>query len=258
MNYTKEQVKEQLIEAGLKADDILMIHSAFSKVKNIEGGASALLEAFKEVINDGILLLPSHTWASINYDGAIMNKEVANSCVGYLTNVAIKDSSFIRSNHPTHSVLGYGKKALKYLESDNEAKTPVSPNGAFGKLKNGGKILFLGAPLSKNTFVHSIEEVMNVEDRFTEHIYTFYTKDKDGLHEFHMPRHYSTKHPHISENYEKLLPIMLRKEIAREVRIMDINAILVDAAKCYDLVISILKQDIHAFDDLRDVEKYAG
>ncbi len=256
MIYSKQMVKEDLKKAGIASTDILMVHSAFSKVKNIEGGAETLLAAFKEVLTDGIFILPSHTWASVNYDNAIMDKSESNSCVGYLTNVAIKDSDFIRSNHPTHSVVAFGKKACDYINNDNEAKTPVSPNGSFGKLKYGGKILFLGAPLSKNTFVHSVEEEMNVPDRFTDHIYTFYTKDDDKTYEFHMPRHYSTKHPHISENYEKLLPIMLRKGIAKEVKIMDVKAILVDAKECRDLVKTILEQDIHAFDDSRNVEIY--
>jgi len=252
--YTKDILVNELKETGISKNDTLMVHSSFSTIKNIDGGVKAVLEAFKEALSDGLLLLPTHTWASMKEDGAIMHKGDANSCVGYLTNAAILDPDFIRSNHPTHSVVAYGKRALEYIKSDDFATTPVPPNGAFGNLKNGGKILFLGAPLSKNTFVHSIEEEMNVPDRFTEYIYTFYTEEKGNLIEFKMPRHYSTKNPHISDNYEKLLPVMLKKNIAKKVKIMDSESYLVDAKRCYELVVEILKKDIHAFDDLREIE----
>ncbi len=253
--YKKEELLNEIKNIGLNGNETLMIHSSFSSVKNIEGGAESFLEAFKEYFKNGLLLLPSHTWASIKNDNDVLNKQEANSCVGYLTNVAIKDKDFIRSNHPTHSVVAYGMNAIDYIKDDDYAKTPVSPNGSFGKLKNNGYILFIGAPLSKNTFIHSIEEEMNVDDRFTDHIYTFYTNDYNKLIKFNMPRHYSTLNPHISDNYEKLLPVLLKRNIAKKVKIMDSNSYLLDAKKTYNLVKEILNKDIHAFDDLRDIEE---
>jgi len=72
--------------------------------------------------------------------------------------------------------------------------------------------------------------------------------------EFKMPRHYSSLNPHISDNYEKLLPLMLKRNVAKNVKILDSNSYLVDANKLYKLVCNILDKDIHAFDDLRDLE----
>lgn len=254
--YNKKDLLNDIKNMGLTGNELIMIHSAFSSIKNIDGGAKAVIDSFKEYYKNGLLLFPTHTWASIKLDNDIFNKYEANSCVGYLTNEVIKDKDFIRSNHPTHSVCAYGKNAKNYIKDDDYAKTPVSPNGSFGKLKNGGYILFIGAPLSKNTFVHSIEEEFDVKDRFTDHIYKFYTKDKDNLIEFNMPRHYSTLNPHISDNYEKLLPILLKNGIAKKVKILDSNSYLVNAKELYELVSKILKDDIHAFDDLRDLSKY--
>lgn len=252
--YKKEDLLNDLNNLGLTGNETIMIHSAFSSIKNIEGGANTVLDSFKAFFKNGLLLFPSHTWGSIRNDNDILNKEKPNSCVGYLTNMAILDKDFIRSNHPTHSVVAYGKNASIYIKDDDSAKTPVPPNGSFGKLKNNGYILFIGALLSKNTFVHSIEEEYNVPDRFTDHIYTFYTNDNGKMIEFKMPRHYSTLNPHISDNYEKLLPLMLKRNIAKKVKILDSNSYLVDANKLYKLVCNILDKDIHAFDDLRDLE----
>lgn len=255
MKYNYSHLLYDLNNLGLKSNDVLMIHSSFKSVKNIEGGANTILRGFKEILKDGLILIPTHTWATMKEDYQVMDKKSQNSCVGYLTNVVIADDDFVRSNHPTHSVAACGKNALEYIKDDDYAKTPASPNGCFGKLINGGKILFLGAPLSKNTFVHSLEEMADVPNRFTQHIYTFYTKDENGdLKEFHMPRHFNEKCPHISDNYEKLLPIMLEKNIAKEVKILDSKSYLVDAQLCSKLVFDILKKDIHAFDDDRDIK----
>lgn len=252
--YSYNDFYNDISNIGLSGEETIMIHSSFSSIKNIEGGANSVLKALKSFFKNGLLLFPTHTWGSIRNDNDIMDKNSLNSNVGYLTNMAIKDSDFLRSNHPTHSVCAYGRDAKNYIIDDNYAKTPASPNGSFGKLKNNGYILFIGCSLSRNTFVHSIEEEMGVSDRFTNHIYTFFTKNNDEIMEFHMPRHYNEKCPHISDNYEKLLPVMLNLGIAKKVKILDSTSYLVDAHKCRNLVISILKKDIHAFDDQRDIE----
>ena len=253
--YTYNDLLNDIKKTGLNPTDTVLIHSSFSSIKNISGGANCVLEVLKDYFKDGLVLLPTHTWASIQQDGQIMDKHEPNSCVGYLTNCAILDKDFIRSNHPTHSVAAYGKNAKEFIKDDDFAKTPCDPKCSYGKLLNNGKILFIGAKLSKNTLVHCVEEIANVPDRFTEHIYTFYTKTEDGnLIEFHMPRHFNAKCPHISDNYEKLLPIMLEKNIAQKVKILDSNSYLVDAKGCKELVLEILEKDIHALDDERDVK----
>lgn len=243
-------------KVGLNPFDTVMVHSAFSTIKNIEGGVNTVLKAFKDYFKDGLVLIPTHTWESMKKDGDIMDVKKANSCVGYLSNAAIKDPDFIRSNHPTHSVCAFGKNALEYIKDDDFATTPVPPNGSFGKLKYEGKILFIGCPLSKNTFIHSIEEEMEVPNRFTEHIYKFFTKNGDKLIEFNMPKHYNEKCEHISENYEKLYKPFEASGALRRITILGVPSYLLDANSAYRTVKNILSIDIHAFDDQRDISEY--
>ena len=257
MIYKYEDIINELNNMGLKGSETIMVHSSFSSVKNIEGGAKIFLKAFKDYFKDGLLLFPTHTWGIIKDDLDILDIKLPNSNVGYLTNVVIEDKDFIRSIHPTHSVCAYGKNAKEYIKDDINSTTPVSPNGSFGKLKYGDYILFIGCPLSKNTFIHSIEEEMNVDDRFTSHYYKFFVKDYNNeLIEFDIKRHYSTLNPHISDNYEKLLPILLELNIAKKVKLMDSISYLVDSKLLYKLVKELLKYDIHSFDDNRDLKKY--
>ncbi len=255
--YNYDDFIRDLQISGLKSHDTVMVHSSFHSIKNIEGGVSTILKALKDYFKDGLLLFPSHTWESVRNDFDVMIKNEENSCVGYLTNMAIGDSDFIRSNHPTHSVVAYGENREEYIKDDDYAKTPVPPNGSFGKLKYGAKILFIGCKLSKNTFIHSIEEEMDVPSRFTDHIYTFYTQLEDGSKmEFHMPRHYNENCAHISNNYEKLLPIFLRTGCGRRIKLLDSTSYVLDAQLVYKVVKNILANDIHAFDDERDISEY--
>lgn len=252
---TLEDVIFDLEKAGLTKTDKLMIHSGLKSLGQTEGGASTLIQGLQHVLSEGLLIFPTHTWATIREDGQVFDVQKTPSCVGALTNIALQTSDFQRSFHPTHSVCAWGKNKESYLACDLSATTPVSPTGCFGVLKDfKAKILFLGAPLSKNTFIHSIEEEMAVEDRFTEHIYHFITKDGNAFKSFYMPRHYSTKSEHISEHYEKLLPILLQRGIAKEVWIVGCKGYLIDALGCYELVKEILVRDIHAFDDFRPLE----
>ncbi len=247
-------IKDQLEKIGINNNDTLMIHSSL-KALGIDG--RDFIDELCAYLNDGLLIFPTHTWGIIKEDNQVFDVDGTPSNVGMLTNIALNDRRFKRSLHPTHSVCAYGKNKDKYLACDLNAKTPVSPNGCFGVLKDlRAKILFIGAPLSKNTFVHSIEEAYNVPNRFTEHIYHFITKNGDEMLDYYMPRHFNKDCPHISDNYEKLLPYMLKYGIASEGTIGYAKSYLIDAFYCYKLVSHILRRDIHAFDDQRDIAKY--
>lgn len=251
---TKDQIIQTLNEINIKSTDTVLIHSSLKSIGKIEGNAEGLIDTLVNYLNDGLLIFPTHTWATIKNDGDVFDKNNTPSCVGMLTNIALSDKRFSRSNHPTHSVCAAGKNKESYLSLDNNSQTPVSPNGCFGALKNMNcKILFIGAPLSKITFVHSIEEEFDVKDRFTEHIYHFISKDNDKLIDYYMPRHYSKYNPHLSEHYEKLLDIMLKLNIAKKFMLGEAVSYIIDTKGCYELVCNILKKDIHAFDSFKDI-----
>ncbi len=253
LHTTKEDIIYDLKSSGFSKEDIVLIHSSLKSFGSVKG--EDIITAFMEYFSQGLVIFPTHTWASIQTDGQIFDTEQTPSCVGALTNIARKTKGFKRSLHPTHSVCAFGRGKETYLDLDLKSSTPVSPKGCFGKLKDyHAKILFMGAPLSKNTFIHSIEEEMCVEDRFTEHIYHFTSKGYGVEKEYTMPRHYSTKNAHLSEHYEKLLPHFLKLNIAYQTYIGNSLTYVVDAEKCYAYVKKLLEKNIHIFDDYEDYE----
>ncbi|MDE7263844.1 MAG: AAC(3) family N-acetyltransferase [Anaeroplasmataceae bacterium] len=250
---TKEDILFDLMRYDFSSKDTLMLHSSLKSFGAVEG--RDILQAFKEYFKDGLVILPTHTWNTITKDGDIFDVNSTPSCVGALTNLALQDSEFKRSCHPTHSVCAYGKAKDIYLKQDENQLTPVSPTGCFGSLwKWDAKILFMGAPLSKNTFIHSVEEEMDVPDRFTEKIFHFISKSGTNAFDFYMPRHYSSKRDHLSENYAKLLPHFLKYNIAKEIYIGNSKTIVLDARKCYHYVKYLLEKNIHIFDDEEEFE----
>ena len=75
----------------------------------------------------------------------------------------------VRSLHPTHSMAAYGKGAAAYLEGELDANTPCTPGGCYDRLRAAhGKVLLLGVTHARNTFIHSVEEVLNVPNRLTD------------------------------------------------------------------------------------------
>lgn len=255
--HTKDSLIKDIKDMGINSADTLMIHSSLKSVGDVEGNGETVLSAFMEVVNDGLLVFPTHTWGFIREDEDVFDKNNSDSNVGMLSNLARKNPNFIRSNHPTHSVCAYGKNANEYILLDDNSSTPTDPNGCFGVLKDmNAKILFLGAKLSKNTFVHSIEEYMNVPNRFTDKKFHFYSKDNDKVIEYNVYRHFNKECPHISDNYEKLLPLMLKYGIASKGIIGDSESYLVDAKGCFDLVVKILADDIEALSTNKDISQY--
>ena len=251
---TQKEIINILDKLNIKCDDTILIHSSLKNIGPIEGNASGLIDTLCNYLNKGLLIFPTHTWNIMNKDNMIFNCQKTPSCVGMLTNIALNTKGFIRSTHPTHSVCAYGIKAKEYIKNDLTATTPVGPNNCFGILKNyNAKILFLGAPLSKNTFIHSIEEEFKVPNLFTDHIFHFISQNNDQLIDYYMPKHYSTLSEHISDHYEKLLPILIKNNACTMFKFGNAKSYLVDAKKCYDIVCNILKKDIHAFDSFKDI-----
>ena len=253
---TKEDIMYDLKEAGIKCDDNIFIHSSLKSFGNIDG--EVIIDALTSYITNGLIVFPTHTWATIKEDNQVFDTTKTPSCVGALTNIALKTEGFKRSMHPTHSVCAYGYGQDQYLKLDLNSDTPVNPNGCQGKVlaEKEFKILFMGAPLSKLTFVHSVEEEFEVTDRLTYHIYKFKSVDGKNKKYYNMPRHFSTKNPHLSEHYAKLLQPMLNMEIAKECYIGNSLTHIVDAKKCREYVRKLLKDDIHVFDDLREVKEF--
>ncbi len=245
MQYTKQDLKRQLEEAGLRDTDTLLIHSSMKAIGGVEGGADTVLDAWMEYFGQGLLLLPTHTWAQMGEGHSVYDPAGEESCVGLLTNLFRKRPGVVRSLHPTHSMAAYGRDAAAYVAGEENCNTPCTPGGCYDRLRQAeGKILLVGVGHERNTFIHSVEEVLNVPNRLADQPVLFQVVMPDGSRKpVHMRKHYNPMQPHISEDFVKLEQAFYETGAAKKVKFGDADCILCDAEGVFEVTRLCLAPD---------------
>lgn len=248
--HTKNSLIEDLNRTGIRKNGTLLIHSSMKAVGEVEGGGDTVLDAFIDYMNEGLLLFPTHSWSDENLRDGIYNPKTEPACVGILPNLFMKRAGAVRSMHPTHSVTAMGNRAQAYVLRDSEVYTPCPRNGCFaGLYDEDAQLLFLGASLKTNTFIHSIEEWMNIPDRINPQPRKIKLLYEDGdVCEIDFYGHYSSRGD-VSKNYDKLLIPMINMGIAKEVKIGDAASCLVEVKPMAEWVMGLLKENPSLFDD---------
>lgn len=243
--YTKNQLKDQLKNMGLAGNETILIHSSMKSIGEVEGGADTVLDALIEYFEDGLLLFPTHTWKNVNADNPMFDYRTTPSCVGLLTNMFMKREGVIRSLHPTHSMAGIGREAVVYLEGEENNNTPCTPGGCYDKLKEcGGKILLIGVGHARNTYIHSVEEVLNVPNRLSDMPIHLKTVLRDGsVKDVYVRKHYNPDQPHISEDFVKLDQAFYDCNASIKTSFGDAECILCDAKRIFEVVRFVLAKE---------------
>ena len=249
MSYTKLDLLQDLADMGLTGQETILIHSSMKSIGPVDGGADTVLDALMEFFRPGLLLLPTHTWRTINAANPVF--DVCNSpcCVGILPELFRQRPGVVRSLHPTHSMAGYGQQAVSYLAGEELRNTPCTPGGCYDRLRAAhGKVLLLGVTHARNTFIHSVEEVLNVPNRLTDKPLQLTVADEAGAqHTVYMRRHYNVQQPHISEDFVKLEQAYLDCGAARNTKFGDAVCILCDAEGLFRVTRHVLAPNPEAF-----------
>lgn len=243
--YTKEELKAQLAQMGLKRTDTILIHSSMKAIGEVEGGADTVLDVWQEYFSEGLLLLPTHTWAYVNEQHPVFDPAVTESCVGLLSNLFRKRPGVIRSLHPTHSMAAYGGEAAEYVAGEEFCNTPCTPGGCYDRLRlRKGRILLIGVGHERNTFIHSVEEVLNVPNRLADKPMELTVCMPDGSRKrVYMRRHYNAMQPHISEDFVKLNQAFTDCGAAEEVQFGNARCILCDAEGIFAVTRHVLASE---------------
>ena len=106
----------------------------------------------------------------------------------------------------------------------------------------------LGVTHARNTFIHSVEEVLNVPNRLTDKPLQLTVADEAGVqHTVYMRRHYNAQQPHISEDFVKLEQAYLDCGAARNTKFGDAACILCDAEGLFRVTRHVLAPNPEAF-----------
>lgn len=248
--HTKDTLLQQLKDFGIQPTDLITVHTSLKAIGEIDdsccSGAETLIRALRESVQDGILLIPSHTYTIFRLTPAGQTPlyDVRNTmpCIGavpcqavHMANEAYAngDSTCIRSMHPDHSVVAFGKNAAAFVACDNHTSTAVASNGCYAELSRfGGKILLIGVDLTCNTFIHYIDEIMDTSLRPYIEVDTI---DYSGQ----TIKRLTTITRGSSHTYNKYLQALEEGGAVTYGKIGDANAILCDARKAFRIIVNI-------------------
>ena len=196
---TRTDIHAFLERIGIKRDNTVLIHTSMRSLGEVEGGCDGLIDAFTSFLADGLFLVPTHTWNNVGKHQPIYDVSATIPCIGALPTVAAFRKDGVRSLHPTHSVAAFGKRAAEFVKGEELATSPCFEGGVWRRLYDErAKILLIGVGLNRNTYIHAIDEMIDLPDRFRPPI-KLTVIDREG-------RHYSLKYQKHgqtgSENFE--------------------------------------------------------
>lgn len=176
---SKETLKLQFQKLGITAGDHLMVHSSLKSIGWVAGGAQAVVEALMEVVTpQGTLVMPSQSadnsdpvywmappipenWHQPTrdempaYDPHLTNMRG----MGKIPECMHRHPSTIRSPHPTHSFIAWGRFAEEWMH-EHPLDDSFGLTSPLGKMMHQDvKILFIGTNFDSCTALHYAEFV---------------------------------------------------------------------------------------------------
>ena len=170
--YTKSDLLSQLCALNLPRDRVVLMHSSLRLIGQIEGGAKTLLDALIEYFTaeGGLFCVPTHTWANLSKD-IVLDVSDPHTCLGAFSDFALADGRGIRSENPTHSMVVFGdrEKAEAFVAGEIDVPSGTAPESCYGKLyEMGGYVLLVGVSHARNTYLHAVDEMLQIPNRITE------------------------------------------------------------------------------------------
>lgn len=246
--HTKESLMNQLVRLGIDREGTLLVHSSMKSMGLVEGGAETVIDAITNYMKDGLLVFPTHTWSYINADNPRFFVDRSPSCVGILPELFRKRPGVARSLHPTHSVAALGRDSKEFTCDDHRFDTPCARGSAWGKLLDRkAAIMLIGVDLRRNTFIHGVEEWVDIPGRLTDGHELLYTVLPDGT-EIPVPsrRHYGLSW---SEHFWKVDEILERNGAMYKGQLGDAVVRVCDAVAVAKVITEMLRDNPELFTD---------
>lgn len=182
--YTKEEIIQQLRAMKAPRDRMVLMHSSLRAVGEVEGGAQGLLDVLIEYFTaeGGLFCVPAHTWHNLDEE-ITLDLSSSDNCLGYFSTVAAEDPRGYRTESPTHSMVIFGDraKAEEVAVGEALAETPTDPKTAYGSLyREDGFVLLVGVAHNRNTFLHTVDEMLSIPNRMDQKAIPTAIRRKNG------------------------------------------------------------------------------
>ncbi len=244
---TKDSLKKDLIELGIKKGDLLFISIDVFKVgffyKSRKETLKLWIEILMEIVGDkGGIILPSFTKTFFRFrkDKKILFDRFAPTTSGALPSFLVKKDIAFRSKHPTNSYVGLGSSIAEIFESHNHKSMSYSVVGEI--IKRGGKFVMIGTLDNKNApqAIHYAQEQLGYTLKMpNKGLFQTYYKTEENKIELFTVNDYGG----CSKGGHKLIgPLVIQNEIDFSY-VGNAQSAIMDGKKCYDIVKKELKNN---------------
>jgi len=244
--HTKQSLQADLKNMGIDPKGTTLAHFSYKSLGDVEGGAETVIDAFVEYMREGLMVFATHTWATVNADQPFFSKEHSACCTGIIPELARKRADGFRSAHPTHSVVAFGKDAQGFVAGDEKCGTPCARTSAWGRLLDrDATILLVGVGMNRDTFIHGIEEWVNVPNRLGEKPHMLSSTLFEG-HTVQVPSRGHIGFP--AEQFPRIEEPLKESGIIKEGQIGDAKVLYHSSQAIYDALAPMLRENPGLFD----------
>ena len=240
---TDFKYRELITRAGVSPGSLLMVSADLTRLamtalrKEGEFNIDLFIDSIQKYLGtEGTLIIPAFNFNLKNK--AYFNFTKSLPITGALAVAALKRTDFLRTRHPLHSFLVWGKHAEMLAAMNNCSSFGKDSPFAFLK-ENHAKMLLIDTSVSAAfTFVHHVEEMEKVNYRKYRKI-VISVDENDGNpagKEFLL----YAKKPGWTMDLEGLEILLTEKQIAKKSNLENISCTVVDLEASYP----VIKDDI--------------
>lgn len=167
IKISKEELSELFDKMNLNTD--VFLHCSLTNPGKILGGTKYVTELIckhTQISKHTLLVSALPFWGRTkDYLEAepVFDVRTAPIAMGAVNEYIALMPKAVRSLQPTHSVVAIGPNAIEYTNKHHLDATPFSYNSPYYRLlENKGKILMFGVGLNNVTFLHVIEDMLDV------------------------------------------------------------------------------------------------
>lgn len=233
---THEELSKQLLALGVRPGDVLVVHTAFSKLAKVAGSPEGLIGALRDALGpEGTLVMPS-----MSDDDEYPFDAQATPCVGtgIVAETFWRMPGVSRSDSP-HAFAAIGPKAAQ-ITAAHPLDVPHGLDSPVGRVYElDGQVLLLGVGHDADTTAHLAENMAGMRYQRPKYL----TVLEDGL-----PARFEYKElDHCCENFAKLDEWLEAKGQQRRGFVGGAQARLVRSRDVVEAALEALRRDETVF-----------
>ncbi|MDD5696987.1 MAG: AAC(3) family N-acetyltransferase [Victivallaceae bacterium] len=197
---TEQIIVNALEKLGIKAGDVVFLHSSLKSFGYVEGGAPTVVNALLKVLGaDGTLAVPTFSTYFWDSPSQVWDRQRTPSTTGVICEAVRLHPAAKRSPHAPHPIAAVGRLAEDLTERYN--LTDFSDDSPFARLiELNAAIVMAGVSFSRCTLFHLLEEKFQVPYRQWQNFSG--TVVDQGVTEFKTFPFYRTFIPGVRNNFE--------------------------------------------------------